>query len=292
METEPIPTKIVLVTGPSGAGRSTAINAFEDLGYETIDNMPLALVPSFLTGPPLGRDIALGMDVRTRDFDVKGVLELVDMITEQEGYTCSLFYVDASAEVLLRRFSETRRRHPLKPDDMPAVGIAAEKDLLVALRSRADLLINTTDLSPHDLRDEITSHFGGVDGSHLAVNIQSFSYKRGVPRGIDMVLDCRFLRNPYWDPSLRGKSGLDQPVRSYVQEDKRYKAFFDQTLQLVALLLPAYLEEGKSHFTIGLGCTGGQHRSVTLTEELAQSLATLGWQVAVRHRELERRTVR
>ncbi len=289
METKPIVTNIVLVTGPAGAGRSTSINVFEDLGYEAIDNMPLSLIPRFLNGPPLGRDIALGMDVRTRDFDVKGVLELIDTITEQEGFTCSLFYVDCSAEVLLRRFSETRRRHPFAPDDMPSVGIAREKDLLNALRSRADVLINTTDLTPHDLRDEITSIFSGITGGHLAVNLQSFSYKRGVPRGIDMVLDCRFLNNPYWDVSLRGMSGLDQAVRTYVQKDKRYDAFFDQTVKLLALLLPAYREEGKAHFTIGLGCTGGQHRSVTLTEELAQSLTELGWQVSVRHREMERR---
>lgn len=289
MESQPHITNIVLVTGPSGAGRSTAINVFEDLGYETIDNMPLSLIPRFLNGPPLGRDIALGMDVRTRDFDVKGVLELIDMITEQQGFTCSLFYVDCSAEVLLRRFSETRRRHPLTPDGTPSVGIANEKDLLTALRSRADVLINTTDLSVHDLRAEITSNFGGTDGAHLAVNLQSFSYKRGVPRGIDMVLDCRFLRNPYWDVSLRGMSGMDQAVRDYVQQDERYDAFFDQTVKMAELLLPAYREEGKAHFTIGLGCTGGQHRSVTLTEELARALGEQGWQVSVRHREMERR---
>ncbi|MCL4118673.1 UNVERIFIED_CONTAM: hypothetical protein GTU68_052193, partial [Idotea baltica] len=153
----------------------------------------------------------------------------------------------------------------------------------------ADVLINTSELTPHDLRGEINRLFGGESGATLAVNLQSFSYKRGVPRGIDMVLDCRFLRNPYWDETLRGKTGLDQAVRSYVQADERYDAFFKQIINMAELLLPAYREEGKSHFTIGLGCTGGQHRSVTLTEELAKTLAKKGWQVSIRHREMERR---
>ncbi|PIB23270.1 RNase adaptor protein RapZ [Amylibacter kogurei] len=282
-------TNIVLVTGPSGAGRSTAINAFEDMGYETIENMPLALVPRLFHGPASGRDIALGMDVRTRDFSVKGVMDIMDLIREKEDFTCTLFYVNCSSDVLLRRFSETRRRHPLLPSDTPKAGIDAEKDLLQLLKNRADALINTSELTPHDLRDEINRLFAGESGATLAVNLQSFSYKRGVPRGIDMVLDCRFLRNPYWDESLRGKTGLDQEVRSYVQADERYDQFFDQVVNMAELLLPAYREEGKSHFTIGLGCTGGQHRSVTLTEELANTLAKKGWQVSIRHREMERR---
>jgi len=286
----PRSANIVLVTGPSGAGRSTAINVFEDLGYETIDNIPLALIPRLIQGPSLERDIVLGIDIRTRGFDVKSVLELIETISEHEEFNCSLFYVDCSAEVLIRRFSETRRRHPMAPDDSPSVGIAAEKSLLRELRSRADVLINTTDLSPHDLRAEVTAHFGGDHGGFLAVNIQSFSYKRGVPRGVDMVLDCRFLRNPYWDESLRGLTGLDKAVQDYVKEDEKYPTFFQQCTNMAALLLPAYREEGKAHFTIGLGCTGGQHRSVTLVEDLAKSLGQAGWQVSVRHREMEGRT--
>jgi UPF0042 nucleotide-binding protein len=282
-------SSVVLVTGPSGAGRSTAIKAFEDLGYETIDNLPLDFVPRLLSVPPNGKPMALGIDVRTRGFSVKGVLDVLENIAELQSYEATLLYVDATEDKLLKRYSETRRRHPMSPDGAPIVGIRDEVALLDSLRIRADVLIDTTDLTPHDLRAEISRGFAGTEGSGLAVNLQSFSYKRGVPRGVDMAMDCRFLRNPFWDESLRGKSGLDDDVKTYVKKDERYKPFFEQLADMISLLLPAYKEEGKSHFSIGLGCTGGQHRSVTVTEELAAELATRGWRVSVRHRELERR---
>ena len=220
---------------------------------------------------------------------MKGVMDAVEMISEREDLTCSLLYIDCSDEVLLRRYSETRRRHPSAPDGSPKQGIEIEKDLLHALRHRADVYLETTDLTPHDLKEEVTKLFGSEGAKSLAVNLQSFSYKRGVPRGIDMVLDCRFLRNPYWDEALREKTGLDQDVKEYVKKDALYDAFFQQIVDMANLLLPAYRDEGKAHFTIGLGCTGGKHRSVCVTEELASALSGIGWQVSVRHREMENR---
>lgn len=284
-------SKIVLVTGPSGAGRSTAINAFEDLGFETIDSMPLALFPQLLAGPSVGRSMALGIDVRTRDFAPFKVLALLDMIKGLEEYEGSLLFLDCTTETLLRRYSETRRRHPLAPDETPIKGIEKEQQLLEPLRDLADVLLQTTDFTPHDLKAEIGAAFGGVTSDILAISVQSFSYKRGVPRGVDMMLDCRFLRNPHWEESLRVKSGLDPEVKEYVAADPRYSAFFLQLLEMVLLLLPAYQQEGKAHFSIGLGCTGGQHRSVAITEELSKALAAQGWQVSIRHRELERRKI-
>jgi UPF0042 nucleotide-binding protein len=280
---------VVLVTGPSGAGRSTAINAFEDLGYETIDNLPLELLPRLLDGPPLLKPLALGIDVRTRDFTPDGVLGALEQIEASPDYVGSLLFIDCDIASLLKRYSETRRRHPLAPGGTPRDGIEAELSLLDRLRDHADVFIDTSELSPHDLRAEIDTVFGGSEAGYLAVHVQSFSYKRGVPRGIDMVLDCRFLRNPYWDESLRSKTGLDREVAAFVQQDARYKPFFDKMSDMVVLLLPAYREEGKSHFSIGLGCTGGRHRSVSVAEELAKTLAELGWHVSKRHRELERR---
>ncbi len=280
---------VVLVTGPSGAGRSTAIKAFEDLGYETIDNIPLALLPRLIAGPPDGRPMALGLDVRTRDFSVRGVLDVYDAFKQDEVMEPSLLYVDCQADALVRRYSETRRRHPMAPDDTPLRGIEQEIELLKELRSRADVLIDTTPLTPHDLKAEIGGLFSGTGGASLAISVQSFSYKRGVPRGIDMVMDCRFLRNPYWDQSLREKTGQDSDVLDYVSSDPKYSAFFDQLTSLTRLLLPAYRDEGKAHFSIGLGCTGGQHRSVAVAEELAKALEADGWQVSRRHREMERR---
>ncbi|MCP5085966.1 MAG: RNase adapter RapZ [Rhodobacteraceae bacterium] len=279
---------VILVTGPSGAGRSTAINVFEDAGFETIDNMPIALLPRLLSGPSPQQPMALGIDVRTRDFLPIKVLELLDTIAGLPEYESALLFLDCNIEVLLRRYSETRRRHPLSPEEAPLKGIEREKELLAPLRDRADALINTTDFTPHDLKAEIVSTFLEEKASSLAVSVQSFSYKRGVPRGIDMVLDCRFLNNPHWEESLRGKTGRDKAVMEFVAADQRHGAFFDKLLGMISWLLPEYKDEGKAHFSVGLGCTGGKHRSVVVAEELAKALERDGWQVSIRHRELER----
>ena len=281
--------KVVLVTGPSGAGRKTTINALEDLGFEAIDNLPLTLLPRLLAGPPMVRNLALGVDVRNRDFSTDALIETVDVIDRDPDFDCSLVYLDCRTDVLVRRYSETRRRHPLAPDEAPLDGIERETALLGALRDRADILIDTSDLSPHDLRRELATWFGDENGAGMAVALQSFSYKRGLPRGLDMVLDCRFLRNPHWQPELRRLTGRDPAVAAHVAGDPRYGDFAERVQGLLALLLPAYREEGKTSFSLGLGCTGGQHRSVFVAEELAKALAQQGWQVSIRHRELEPR---
>ncbi|MDU8927106.1 RNase adapter RapZ [Alisedimentitalea sp. MJ-SS2] len=281
--------RCVMVTGPSGAGRSTAIRVLEDLGYEAIDNLPLSLLPRLLDGPDHDRPLALGIDTRNREFSVAAAIEAIDGFDERYGRPLELFYLDCREDVLLRRFSETRRRHPMAPAESPAEGIAREFDLLVPIRARADILIDTSEMTPHDLRAEVERWFAPEAGRGLAVSVNSFSYKRGLPRGIDMVFDCRFLKNPYWEESLRALNGTNAEVRDYVAGDVRYEAFFDQVRGLVEMLLPAYSEEGKAHLSIGFGCTGGQHRSVTLAENLARTLAEAGWQVSIRHRELERR---
>lgn len=282
-------TTVVLVTGPSGAGRTTAINAFEDLGYETIHNIPLALLHSLISGPSVGRPMALGIDVRTRDFSVSGVFEIQEAFRQSDEYEPSLLFLDCQTDTLLRRYSETRRRHPMALAETPLRGIELETALLSPLRDRADILIDTTTLTPHDLKADIGGLFGSQGSTGLSVSVQSFSYKRGVPRGIDMVMDCRFLHNPYWDANLRQKTGQDAEVLAYISQDKRYAEFFTRLKDLTSLLLPAYRDEGKAHFSIGLGCTGGQHRSVAVAEELANALAADGWQVSKRHREMERR---
>ncbi|MGB8621999.1 MAG: RNase adapter RapZ [Paracoccaceae bacterium] len=280
--------RLVLVTGPSGAGRSTALAALEDLGYEAIDNLPLTLIPRLLDGPPTGPRMALGVDTRNRDFSAAALGDLVSQLRMDPRAQAELLYLDCSADVLLRRFSETRRRHPMAPAESPVEGIARELDLLAPIRTMADMLIDTSELTLHDLRAELARWFGQEDGPRLAVSIQSFSYKRGMPRGADMVLDCRFLRNPYWEPSLRGLNGLSEEVAAHVAGDPRFAPFFDKVTDLIELLLPAYIEEGKSHLSIAFGCTGGQHRSVTVVEKLTQTLAASGWRVSKRHLELER----
>lgn len=281
--------RLVLVTGPSGAGRSTAISILEDLGYEAIDNIPLSLVPRLTEGPAIGRPIALGLDVRNRDFNVTALIELIDTLTRDPRVSLQVLYLDCSPAELIRRFSETRRRHPLAPAETPAQGIERELDLLAPIRVRADHLIDTTDASPHDLKDEVARWFEASQTDRLAVSVQSFSYKRGLPRGMDMVFDCRFLSNPYWNAALRPLDGRDDAVARHVQSDPRFAEFFQKLQSLLLFLLPAHLEEGKAHLTVGFGCTGGQHRSVAVAELIGKALADAGWPVSKRHRELERR---
>ena len=280
---------VVLVTGPSGAGRSTAINALEDLGWEVIDNLPLSLLPRLIDGPPLSRPLALGLDVRNRDFGVDALIEAIDRLAAREDVAEQVLFLDASEDDLVRRYSETRRRHPLSPEGPPITGILREKELLVPIRGRADVIVDTTGMTPHEARAEIVELFGGAAALTLAISLQSFSYKRGLPRGADLVFDVRFLKNPHWEPALRGRDGRDPAVLSHVESDPRYADFFARTRDLLLSLLPAYRDEGKSHLAVAFGCTGGQHRSVAVAEEMVRALAEAGWQVSSRHRELERR---
>ncbi len=280
---------LVLITGPSGAGRSTAIHALEDLGFEVIDNLPLRLVPRLVDGPPLLRPIALGLDVRNRDFNTTTLIELVDTLTRDPRINLELIYIDCAVSELIRRYSQTRRRHPLAPLETPTEGIAREIDLLAPIRARADHLIDTSEMSPHDLKAEIGQWFDRRAASPMAVSVQSFSYKRGLPRGLDMVFDCRFLANPHWQAGLRELDGRDRAVSAFIEKDPRFAEFFQKLQDLVLMLLPAQLEEGKAHLAIGFGCTGGQHRSVAVAEKLGNVLAETGWPVSKRHRELERR---
>lgn len=283
----PDPDRIVLVTGPSGAGRTTAINALEDLGFETIDNLPLSLVHRLLEGQPHDRPLALGIDVRNRDFSLDAIAAVMGGLDAVE---VDLLYLDAAPEILRRRFSETRRRHPLAQSETPEQGIAREIALLAPVRDRAAILIDTSEMSPHELRAELGRRFGREGGPGLALSVQSFSYKRGLPTGADMVFDMRFLRNPHWEPGLRPLDGRDPAVAGHVAADPLFAGAFAQIRDLTLTLLPAYLAEGKTHLALALGCTGGRHRSVAVAEKLAQALADAGWQVSTRHRELERRT--
>lgn len=282
------PSRLVLVTGPSGAGRSTAIRALEDNGFETIDNIPLRLVPRLFEGPAHDRPLVLGIDARNRDFTSPALLEAIAGMAARPDLHLTVLYLDCRPDVLLRRYSETRRRHPLAPAEGPETGIARERDLLAEIRDRADMLIDTSDLNVHQLRAEIENALVPGGERRLTVTVQSFSYKRGLPTGIDCAFDCRFLKNPYWQENLRHLDGRHADVAAHVASDPRFADFYAKVLDLSRFLLPAYVEEGKSHFSIAFGCTGGQHRSVTLAEKLTASLAGDGWQVSTRHRELER----
>lgn len=281
--------QIVLVTGPSGAGRSTSIRVLEDLGFEAIDNMPMAMVKPLVEGSPPQCTLALGIDPRNRDFTTSGFVELVSQLKRVSNTNPAVLYLDCQVEVLLQRFSETRRRHPMSPQSQPELGIRRELDLLSPIREVADCLIDTSELNIHQLRDEVERWFAPEGGRQLAVSVHSFSYKRGLPGGLDMVFDCRFLSNPHWNPELRPLDGRSPLVADHIHADERFAPFLDRVTSLVQFLVPAYHAEGKTHLSIGFGCTGGQHRSVLLTETMAKALADHGVQVSIRHRELERR---
>lgn len=281
------PPKLIVVSGPSGAGRSTAINVLEDLGFETIDNVPLSMI-SRLTDGVLARPMAIGIDVRNRDFSTAGVIDVLTQLRARSDIDAQMLFLEADEDTLVRRYSETRRRHPLAPDEPAIQGIRREADLLKPLRADAEFLLQTSDLSPHDLKARITDWFGEKGAALFAISLQSFSYKRGSPKGVDMTFDCRFLKNPYWEPALRAFNGLDAAVGAYIETDERAAVFIDKVTDLLVMLLPAFREEGKSHLSIGFGCTGGQHRSVYVTQQVAMALADKGWQVSKRHRELDR----
>jgi UPF0042 nucleotide-binding protein len=291
----PVPL-LVIVTGMSGAGRTTAINTLEDMGFEALNNFPLSLVERLIEpAAESPQPIAIGVETRTRGFSARALASLIDRLRGHSrvtpatngGTSALLVFLDCADSVLLSRFSQTRRRHPLSPAEDVATGIARERDQLAEVRARADLVIDTTELAPNALRAEFERLFSRQISANLAVSVQSFSYKRGAPHDADMVLDCRFLKNPYWDSELRDLDGRHSGIQGFVETDPLYGPFFEKLCEMMLMLLPAYRAEGKAYFCVALGCTGGRHRSVTVSEQLAAQLRAAGWPVALRHRELE-----
>ena len=278
---------VVIVTGMSGAGRTLALKAFEDLGYETVDNLPLTLLPNLVRGDSGGRPLAIGIDIRTRDFGVDPVLEGIDRMVADCGKPAKLLFVDCDDDVLCRRYTETRHRHPLAIDRPLLDGIKHERRLIGPLRSRADVVVDTSQLPPGQLKRLIEGHFNLSRDHGLVVFVTSFSFRRGLPREADLVFDARFLRNPHYDPVLRPFTGRDAPVVDYVAADPDFTTFFDRLTGLLGPLMPRYAAEGKTYLTIAIGCTGGRHRSVMVAERLAHWLRGQGQRVELRHRELE-----
>jgi RNase adaptor protein for sRNA GlmZ degradation len=280
---------IVLITGMSGAGRTSSLKMLEDLGYEAVDNVPLSLLPGLVgqTGtrmPP----IAVGIDVRTRGFAVVSVLGELAKLVSDRGLDCRLVFVDCDDGALARRYTETRRRHPLAGDRPVMDGIRLERELVSPLRARADLVIDTSASKPADLKRILAGHFALDDRPGLKLFVTSFSFRQGLPREADLVFDVRFLDNPFYDPGLRDLTGLDPAVGAHVAADPGYDGFFASLTGLLRPLLPRYDREGKSYLTIAIGCTGGRHRSVYLAEELGTWLRAEGQSVTVAHRDIAR----
>jgi UPF0042 nucleotide-binding protein len=285
------PRQLLIVTGMSGAGKSTALRTLEDLGWEVVDNLPLRLlerllaVPAGESGEGRDRPLAIGIDSRTRDFDPANIAGYIEKLRSQHDADAGLLFLDCKGIELARRFSETRRRHPLAQDRPMADGIARERELLGPLRQAATHLIDTTDINASELQQEIRSRFT-ADGEAPVLTMMSFGFARGVPRNADLVFDMRFLRNPHWVPALKPLSGLDAPVATYVAEDPAYAEAVERIDGLLKLLLPRYASEGKSYVTVAFGCTGGRHRSVHICECIATRMRAAGFTPTVSHRDL------
>ncbi|MFY9288265.1 MAG: RNase adapter RapZ [Alphaproteobacteria bacterium] len=285
----PAKRRIVLLSGMSGAGLSTALKVFEDLGYEAVDNLRLGLIPALIEDSTTGdQPLAVAIDTRNANFTVDDLLRVAKRLGDKKELDVKLVFLESSDETLQRRFTETRRRHPLATDRPVTDGIRREREMLWLLRNEADHVIDTSLLSIHDLRRLIVGHYRIDNAAGLTLFITSFSYRHGVPREADLVFDVRFLNNPHWEAKLRPLTGKDAHVAHYIQSDTEYAAFMTNLTGLLLPLLPRYQHEGKSYLTIAIGCTGGRHRSVFITEQLATLLAGNGYIVGIGHRDLDR----
>jgi UPF0042 nucleotide-binding protein len=268
----------------SGAGKSTVLDALEDMGWDVVDNLPTDLLAGFIHGGSECRTVpaAVGMDVRSRGFDSERLPELIHSI---EGVQPELLYLDCSGAELIRRYDETRRRHPLAPDRPAEDGIARERQVTRPLRNGADSVLDTTDLSPAELRDELRRRYGG-DSDQPVLTIASFAFARGISRTADLVFDLRFLPNPHWVDELRPLTGEDQAVRDYLRSDPAWNETMGRIEALLIDWIPRYWAAGKSYVTVAFGCTGGRHRSVAAAVEMAERLRDAGFAPNVRHRDL------
>ena len=278
---------VVVVTGISGAGRYTALRELEDIGYEAVDNLPLSLLKGLLvTGPLKTTHLAIGLDARSRDFSTTSFINLLNNFAELEECRFSLLFLDCDTKNLLRRFSATRRRHPFAPDEEVTAGIARERRMLNPIRDWADRVIDTTEMSAGDLKRFLNRHYAFDMMASLGIFVMSFSYRKGVPQEADLVFDTRFLKNPFYVEDLRPLMGTDKLVGEFIEKDESFPQFFNNLKRLLEPLIPRFEAEGKKYLTIGLGCTGGHHRSVFVAERVAEWLKTISKKVEINHREL------
>ena len=275
--------QLIIITGASGAGRTTAINVFEDVGFESVDNIPISMIDSLVLSKTRNKNLALGIDIRTREFSPENLRKLLSKYKKME---VKIIFLDCDSNKLLKRFNETRRSHPLSGVKSLSEALVEEMEYLKPIKDFANIIIDTTDYSPTDLREELLNNLSIAKIKKFSILLQSFSYKNGLPRNFDMIFDCRFLKNPYWISHLKELDGRDEKIQDFVSNSGEFKIFFSKVLSLINFLIPQVQKEGKSQFSIGFGCTGGQHRSVVFVNMLSNKLNSDGHNVLSNHRDL------
>ena len=280
--------ELIIVIGQSGAGRTTVIHILDDQGFDTLDNVPVHLIPRVASRELVDKPLALGLDIRSKSFSVQNLMKEISNWEALSRSRVVILFLQCSLDILIKRFSLTRRPHPVPGEDSLELSIKRELNLIAPLRDKADLVLDTSNTSPNELRLKLGSIFPLANNRNIQIILQSFSFRKGSPSGLDMIFDCRFLKNPNWEDDLKNLNGTDTEVKNYLYKDKSWESFNISLIKMMSTIIPSFEREGKSYLSIGLGCTGGQHRSVFVAEQLFEHLLNKDYDVKILHTTLQK----
>ena len=280
--------ELIIVIGQSGAGRTTVIHILDDQGIDTLDNVPVHLIPRVASRELVDKPLALGLDIRSKSFSVQNLMKEISNWEALSRSRVVILFLQCSLDILIKRFSLTRRPHPVPGEDSLELSIKRELNLIAPLRDKADLVLDTSNTSPNELRLKLGSIFPLANNRNIQIILQSFSFRKGSPSGLDMIFDCRFLKNPNWEDDLKNLNGTDTEVKNYLYKDKSWESFNNSLIKMMSTIIPSFEREGKSYLSIGLGCTGGQHRSVFVAEQLFEHLLDKDYDVKILHTTLQK----
>ena len=280
--------ELIIVIGQSGAGRTTVIHILDDQGFDTLDNVPVHLIPRVASRELVDKPLALGLDIRSKSFSVQNLMKEISNWEALSRSRVVILFLQCSLNILIKRFSLTRRPHPVPGEDSLELSIKRELNLIAPLRDKADLVLDTSNTSPNELRLKLGSIFPLANNRNIQIILQSFSFRKGSPSGLDMIFDCRFLKNPNWEDDLKNLNGTDTEVNNYLYKDKSWESFNNSLIKMMSTIIPSFEREGKSYLSIGLGCTGGQHRSVFVAEQLFEHLLNKDYDVKILHTTLQK----
>ena len=280
--------ELIIVIGQSGAGRTTVIHILDDQGFDTLDNVPVHLIPRVASRELVDKPLALGLDIRSKSFSVQNLMREISNWEALSRSRVVILFLQCSLNILIKRFSLTRRPHPVPGEDSLELSIKRELNLIAPLRDKADLVLDTSNTSPNELRLKLGSIFPLANNRNIQIILQSFSFIKGSPSGLDMIFDCRFLKNPNWEDDLKNLNGTDTEVKNYLYKDKTWESFNNSLIKMMSTIIPSFEREGKSYLSIGLGCTGGQHRSVFVAEQLFEHLLEKDYDVKILHTTLQK----